>query len=78
MGLPRCPAPRSADARALGGTLVPALSKAYGKGFASGDGGGGFLSRPHHSASGAMIVYAILAGREVSVGGMFIAGMVPG
>jgi tripartite ATP-independent transporter DctM subunit len=67
-----------ADASALGGTLLPSLRKYYGVGFASAVVAAAANLGPIIPPSGAMIVYAFMAGPTVSVGGMFMAGVIPG
>jgi tripartite ATP-independent transporter DctM subunit len=67
-----------ADASALGGTLLPSLRKYYGVGFAAAVVAAAANLGPIIPPSGAMIVYAFMAGPTVSVGGMFMAGVVPG
>jgi tripartite ATP-independent transporter DctM subunit len=67
-----------ADASALGSTLVPSLRKAYDNGFASAVVAAAANLGPIIPPSAAMIVYAIMAGSLVSVGGLFMAGVVPG
>jgi C4-dicarboxylate transporter DctM subunit len=67
-----------ASASALGSTLVPALRKNYDDGYsaavvASASNLGAIIP-----PSNAMIVYALMAGSSVSVGGLFMAGVVPG
>lgn len=66
------------DASALSSTLVPSLSKVYDKGFAAAIVAAAANLGPIIPPSGAMIVYAFMAGSSVSVGGMFMAGVVPG
>ncbi|OGC00814.1 MAG: C4-dicarboxylate ABC transporter permease [candidate division NC10 bacterium RIFCSPLOWO2_12_FULL_66_18] len=66
-----------ADATALGGTIVPALSKAYGRPFAASVVGAAANLGPIIPPSAAFIVYAVMAG-NVSIGGLFISGIVPG
>lgn len=66
------------DASALSATLVPSLSKVYDKGFAAAIVAAASNLGPIIPPSGAMIVYAFMAGSSVSVGGMFMAGVVPG
>jgi C4-dicarboxylate transporter DctM subunit len=66
-----------ADATALGGTLVPALTKFYGKPFAAAVIGAASNLGPIIPPSAAFIVYAVMAG-NVSVGGLFVSGVVPG
>lgn len=67
-----------ADASALSSTLVPSLKKQYGLGFSSGVVAAASNLGPIIPPSGAMIVYAFMAGPTVSVGGLFMAGVVPG
>ncbi|MEQ8286603.1 TRAP transporter large permease [Thalassospira sp.] len=67
-----------ADASALSSTLVPSLKKQYGLGFSTGIVAAAANLGPIIPPSGAMIVYAFMAGSSVSVGGMFMAGVVPG
>ena len=67
-----------ADASALGSTLIPSLRKVYGVGFSSAVVSAAANLGPIIPPSGAMIVYAFMAGPTVSVGGMFMAGIVPG
>ncbi|RYF18878.1 MAG: TRAP transporter large permease [Comamonadaceae bacterium] len=66
------------DASALSATLVPSLAKVYDKGFATAIVAAAANLGPIIPPSGAMIVYAFMAGSSVSVGGMFMAGVVPG
>lgn len=66
------------DASALSSILVPSLSKIYDKGFATAIVAAAANLGPIIPPSGAMIVYAFMAGPSVSVGGMFMAGVVPG
>ena len=66
------------DASALSAILVPSLSKIYDKGFAAALVAAAANLGPIIPPSGAMIVYAFMAGSSVSVGGMFMAGVVPG
>lgn len=77
MGLSSVSGTAVADATALGGTLGPALSKAYGKAFGAALVAAASCLGPIIPPSAGMIVYAILA-EQVSVGAMFIAGIVPG
>ena len=67
-----------ASASALGATLVPAMRKTYDDGYSSAV----IASASNLGAiippSNAMIVYALMAGSTVSVGGLFMAGVVPG
>ena len=67
-----------ADASALSGTLMPPLAKVYGVGFAAAVIAAAANLGPIIPPSGAMIVYAFMAGPTVSVGGLFMAGVVPG
>jgi tripartite ATP-independent transporter DctM subunit len=67
-----------ADASALGGTLLPSLKKHYGAGFSAAVCAAAANLGPIIPPSGAMIVYAFMAGPSVSVGGLFMAGVVPG
>jgi TRAP-type C4-dicarboxylate transport system permease large subunit len=67
-----------ADASALGSTMIPSLRKVYGVGFSSAVVAAAANLGPIIPPSGAMIVYAFMAGPTVSVGGMFMAGVVPG
>lgn len=66
------------DASALSSTLVPSLSRIYDRGFATAIVAAAANLGPIIPPSGAMIVYAFMAGSSVSVGGMFMAGVVPG
>lgn len=67
-----------ADASALSATLVPALEKSYGRGFATAIVAAAANLGPIIPPSAAMIVYAYMAGSTVSVGALFVAGVVPG
>lgn len=67
-----------ADASALSGTLMGPLSKYYSKGFSAAVLAAAANLGPIIPPSGAMIVYAFVAGPTVSVGGLFMAGVVPG
>lgn len=66
------------DASALSSILVPSLSRIYDKGFATAIVAAAANLGPIIPPSGAMIVYAFMAGSSVSVGGMFMAGVLPG
>lgn len=66
------------DASALSSILVPSLTKIYDRGFAAAIVAAAANLGPIIPPSGAMIVYAFMAGSTVSVGGMFMAGVVPG
>ncbi len=67
-----------ASASAMGSTLVPVLRKHYPDGYSSAV----IASAANLGAiippSNAMIVYALMAGSSVSVGGLSMAGVVPG
>src|SRR3954465_11044932 len=78
MGLSTVSGAAVADASALGSTLIPSLRKVYGVGFSSAVVAAAANLGPIIPPSGAMIVYAFMAGPTVSVGGMFMAGVVPG
>lgn len=67
-----------ADASALASTLVPSLRQQYGLGFSTGIVAAAANLGPIIPPSGAMIVYAFMAGSSVSVGGLFMAGVIPG
>jgi tripartite ATP-independent transporter DctM subunit len=67
-----------ADASALGSTLLPSLKKHYGVGFSAALCAAAANLGPIIPPAGAMIVYAFMAGPSVSVGGLFMAGIVPG
>lgn len=67
-----------ASASALGATLVPALRKNYEDGYSSAIICSASNLGPIIPPSNAMIVYALMAGSSVSVGGLFMAGIVPG
>ncbi|MBN8535223.1 MAG: TRAP transporter large permease [Rhizobiales bacterium] len=67
-----------ADASALSGTLIPELRKQYGLPFASAVVAAAANLGPIIPPSGAMIVYALMAGPTVSIGGLFLAGVIPG
>jgi TRAP-type transport system large permease protein len=77
MGLSSVSGSSVADATALGGTLGPSLSKTYGAPFSAALVASASNLGPIIPPSIGMIVYAILAG-EVSVGAMFISGIIPG
>lgn len=66
------------DASALSSILAPSLTKAYDRGFACAIIAAAANLGPIIPPSGAMIVYAFMAGSSVSVGGLFMAGVVPG
>jgi tripartite ATP-independent transporter DctM subunit len=67
-----------ADASALASTLVPPMRKIYDPGFAAAVVAAAGNLGPIIPPSAAMIVYAYMAGSTVSVGGLFMAGVVPG
>jgi len=67
-----------ADATALASTLGPSLARYYGNAFGSAVVAAAANLGPIIPPSAAMIVYAYMAGPTVSVGGLFIAGFVPG
>lgn len=67
-----------ASASALGNTLVPALRKHYEDDFSSSVVASAANLGPVIPPSNAMIVYALMAGSTVSVGGLFMSGIVPG
>ena len=66
------------DASALASTLHPSLKKNYGAGFSTAVISASANLGPIIPPSGAMIVYAYMAGPSVSVGALFMAGMIPG
>ncbi|MES2976871.1 MAG: TRAP transporter large permease [Pseudomonadota bacterium] len=78
MGLSTVSGAAVADASALGSTLMPSLKKHYGVGFSAALCAAAANLGPIIPPSGAMIVYAFMAGPTVSVGGLFMAGVVPG
>lgn len=67
-----------ASASALGNTLVPALRKHYDDVYSSAVIASAANLGPVIPPSNAMIVYALMAGSSVSVGGLFMSGIVPG
>ncbi len=67
-----------ASASALGSTLVPAMRKTYDDGYSSSVVASAANLGAIIPPSNAMIVYALMAGSTVSVGGLFMAGVVPG
>ncbi|HEU4922488.1 MAG TPA: TRAP transporter large permease [Burkholderiales bacterium] len=67
-----------ADATALASTLGPSLAKYYGNAFGAAVVAAAANLGPIIPPSAAMIVYAYMAGPSVSVGGLFMAGFVPG
>lgn len=67
-----------ADASALGTTLIPAMEKAgYSRRFACALIGAAAIIGPIIPPSIPMVVYAFVVG-QVSIGGLFLAGVVPG
>lgn len=66
------------DASALSAILVPSLARAYDRPFATAIVAAAANLGPIIPPSAAMIVYAFMAGSTVSVGGMFMAGVLPG
>jgi len=67
-----------ASASALGSILVPSLNKYYDKGYSSAIIASAANLGPIIPPSNAMIIYALMAGSSVSVGALFMAGVVPG
>jgi TRAP-type transport system large permease protein len=67
-----------ACASALGSALIPALRKHYPDGYLSAVIASASNLGPVIPPSNAMIVYALMAGSSVSVGALFISGIVPG
>ncbi|WNJ99360.1 TRAP transporter large permease [Thalassospiraceae bacterium LMO-JJ14] len=67
-----------ASASALGNTLVPALRKHYDDDYSSAVVASAANLGPVIPPSNAMIVYALMAGSSVSVGGLFMSGIIPG
>lgn len=67
-----------ASASALGSALVPSLRKHYPDSFNCAVIASAANLGPVIPPSNAMIVYALMAGSSVSVGGLFMAGIVPG
>jgi tripartite ATP-independent transporter DctM subunit len=78
MGLSTVSGAAVADASALGSTMLRPLQKHYGTGFSSAVIAASANLGPIIPPSGAMIVYAFMAGSTVSIGGLFLAGVVPG
>lgn len=77
MGLSSVSGTAVADAVALGGTLGPALSKAYSRPWSASLVAAASCLGPIIPPSSNMIVYSVVVG-TVSVGGLFMAGVVPG
>ncbi len=67
-----------AGASALGSALVPSLRKYYPDSYSCAIIASAANLGPIIPPSNAMIVYALMAGSSVSVGGLFMAGLVPG
>jgi len=67
-----------ASASAMGSTLVPSMRKYYPDTYSSAVITAAANLGPVIPPSNAMIVYALMAGSSVSVGGLFLAGIVPG
>ncbi|PMR77811.1 TRAP transporter large permease [Billgrantia endophytica] len=67
-----------ASASAMGSTLVPSLRKYYPDAYSGAVIASAANLGPVIPPSNAMIVYALMAGSSVSVGGLFLAGIVPG
>lgn len=67
-----------ASASAMGSTLVPSLKKYYPDAYSGAVIAAAANLGPVIPPSNAMIVYALMAGSTVSVGGLFMAGIVPG
>lgn len=67
-----------ASASALGSTLVPAMRDSYDDGYSSAVVASAANLGAIIPPSNAMIVYALMAGSTVSVGGLFMAGIIPG
>jgi C4-dicarboxylate transporter DctM subunit len=65
-----------ADASALGSALIPTMRKQYGNDFSAGVCASAAVMGPIIPPSIPMVVYALVA--NVSVAGLFIAGIVPG
>lgn len=67
-----------ADASALGSTLIPAMEKAgYTRTFASAVTAASAVIGPIIPPSIPMVIYAFVVG-QVSIGGLFLAGVIPG
>ncbi|WP_435105787.1 TRAP transporter large permease [Arhodomonas sp. AD133] len=78
MGLSSVSGAAVADASALSATLVPAMRRSYDVGYGSAVVAASSNLGPIIPPSAAMIVYALMAGSSVSVGALFMAGVVPG
>ena len=77
MGLSSVSGSSVADATALGSTLGPSLGRSYSKAFGAALVASASNLGPIIPPSIGMIVYAVVAG-DVSVGYLFVAGIVPG
>jgi len=67
-----------ADSSALGSTLIPAMEKAgYSKRFSSAVTAASAVIGPIIPPSIPMVIYAFVVGK-VSIGGLFLAGVIPG
>ncbi len=77
MGLSSVSGSSVADATALGATLGPSLGKSYSKAFGAALVASASNLGPIIPPSIGMIVYAVVAG-DVSVGALFVSGIVPG
>ncbi|MER1967580.1 TRAP transporter large permease [Castellaniella sp. GW247-6E4] len=77
MGLSSVSGSSVADATALGATLGPELGKSYSKAFGAALVASASNLGPIIPPSIGMIVYAVVA-RDVSVGALFVSGIVPG
>ncbi len=78
MGLSTVSGAAVADASALGATMQKPLEQHYGRGFSAAVIAASANLGPIIPPSGAMIVYAFMAGSSVSIGGLFLAGVLPG
>jgi tripartite ATP-independent transporter DctM subunit len=78
MGLSTVSGAAVADASALGATMLKPLERHYGTGFSAAVIAASANLGPLIPPSGAMIVYAFMAGSSVSVGGLFLSGVIPG
>ena len=67
-----------ASASALGSTLVPSMRKQYDTPYSSAVVAAAANLGAIIPPSNAMIVYALMAGSSVSVGGLFMTGIIPG
>ncbi|QEM82828.1 TRAP transporter large permease [Halomonas binhaiensis] len=67
-----------ASASALGSSLVPSMRQQYDTGYSSAVVASAANLGAIIPPSNAMIVYALMAGSSVSVGGLFMAGVIPG